>query len=1128
MKPKDKLSWVLNLKSGRNYIPSNFQIFAPIPPKSTFSLSNQNQNSFTIDSSTKSITKPFIVQDRSLLNKNRMPLNETKEHKEKVKFLSFHERNEIRRKKSVDFVKNHSLGFNGEMSDDFFKHYYRMLMVNLIYFLRKHKKYSPKHLEIMENMNNKINFVPADMKLFFLEKTKKDVEFYEKIIEIYEKKNNISEKKKNDDIDKNETFQLAYKNIVLPEKYNAVMDIHEKLFKEDEFLKIFVKKVQKNGVEIISFEDYQLLKEIIYQRKVEISRISIKSSKTIEKASEEPKIVQNPNFSKKGSNFLLIIKKLIEKTGVLENENHEFSLKSMKIFDGQEDQQKITENNKNLISHGKRAVSNSPKFGTNISDYNRFYRSLTQNRKNLNKLGEKDPEFSIQAKIYEKENIERIRSFSKGTQKFLKDILDKRESKLDKILNKIRAKSDGIYIKKANQPSKIKKLKRKSTGVDEDLDSIEEEGLELIKVESLVKEIEKISKMTNEEIMAGDIDDFIARAEALERKIKENVEDVQNNYVTKDQEQSRGDSRAGSNASSTTNRNKKQTTGSDKKHAKNHYRDNDRSVSREVSSSFYKKGNINQNESIYRGEGIMGEGKGKNHYNNNQRKAKGSMMVELHASKRDSSIVRLTTGLNRKTSLNIVNKKSNYFNNHGDDTNEGQFHKVDDFNTDTKNDSHFNIELDRNSVPKDLTNDSHRNLLDVFHHSNNEINKINNNFSLNQIDHIEKSADEFGYIRTNKQINSIDELPLPTLKAIPRKTSSLPNIPNISSHQMNEYQESKPFIRDKSRTVYSKTIIKPFSNNFSNKSPDIYPDAPKQFMPPPKKPPIPSFRNALVLLPHLKKNIKKKIYEHKIIIDKTKIPSSIPSPISPARSGRKSPKTIKKEKVKLIVNRINDPENVNQAIIINEPEKKFETEDENRKKSLNPMTQSSRFLMSKQNSKFFGNSRPPSSKNLLNLKEARTPSKYDLDSELREAILELETMNMLRDTSPKPPKRKKKTKLNREQTLLINNEDQNMLLSQVSQKNDTNASNKDLLNNEMRLRSQHTTNADVDYNEEVRKQKKDEIEMFIRSIAENMEKNVLGEMPCIDKLRAFMEQTENKLKSTNYPWRKKVYIYINF
>lgn len=1109
MKPKDKLSWVLNLKSGKNYIPSNFQIFPPIPPKSTFSLSNQNQTSFTIDSSTKSITKPFIVQDRSLLNQDGIFQRETKEYKEKAKFLSFHEKSSLIRKKSVDFVRNHSLGFNGEMSDDFFKHYYRMLMVNLIYFLRKHEKYSPKHLEIMENINKKIHFVPADMKLFFLEKTKKDVEFYEKIIEIYEKKNNISEKnEKNNEINKNETFHLATKNIALSEKYNAVMDIHEKLFKEDEFLKIFVKKIKKDGVDIISFEDYQLLKEIIYNRKIEISRASLKSPKTFEK-SPEPQNEPKPGFFKKGSNFLLIIKKLIEKTGVLENENNGLSLKSMKIFDGQENEQKVTENNKNLMGYGKRAVSNSPRFGKNMNDEeNRVYRSLTQNRRNL---GEKDPE--------ENENIERIRSFSKGTQKFLKEILDKRESKLDKILNKIRSKSDGIYLKKVNQPNKIKKLR--SIAVDEDLDSIEEEGLELIKVESLVKEIEKISKMTNEEIMAGDIDDFIARAEALERKIKENVEDVQNNYIINDQEQSRGHSRAGSNAS---NRNYKQTIGSDKKHAKNRYRDNDGSVSREESQSFNKKKNMYQNESIFRGESIIRNEKGKNYYNNNQRKAKGSMMVELHASKRDSSILKLGNGLNRKASLNIVNKKSNYFN--GYDTNQGQYQKVDDFNVDANKDYDQQIKFDSNSAQKDRTYDSHRNLLDGFYRSNNDLNKINSNFSLNQIDHFDKAADEFGSIRINKQINSIDQLPLTTLKAIPRKTSSLPNIPNISSQQLNEYQEDKPFIRNKSRTVHSKTIIKPFSNNFSNKSPDLlYPDPPKQFMPPPKKPPIPSFRNALVLLPHLKKNIKKKIYEHKIIIDKAKIPSSIPSPISPAKSGRKSPKNKKKDYVNLIINRINDPENVNQAVIINEPEKTFETEDENRKKSLNPMTLSSRFLMSKQNSKVFGNARPPSSRNLLNLKEARTPSKYDLDSELREAILELENMNMLRDASPKLPKKKKKTKLNREQTLLNNNDEQNMLLSQASQKNDMNASNKDLLNNEMRIRSQHTTNADVDYNEEIRKQKKDEIEMFIRSIEENMEKNVLGEISCIDKLKAFMDQTENKLKSANYPWRK-VFIFI--
>ena len=51
-------------------------------------------------------------------------------------------------------------------------------------------------------------------------------------------------------------------------------------------------------------------------------------------------------------------------------------------------------------------------------------------------------------------------------------------------------------------------------------------------------------------------------------------------------------------------------------------------------------------------------------------------------------------------------------------------------------------------------------------------------------------------------------------------------------------------------------------------------------------------------------------------------------------------------------------------------------------------------------------------------------------------------------------------------------------------------------------------------------QRKEEIEFYIKNLEENADKTLLAEMPCIDILRNFMDQTEKTLKSFQYPWHK--------
>ena len=229
MKTKEKLSWLLNLKSGKNYTSQNSSLFSQIPSKlndkslSSFTKASQQDHSLTIDSSTKNITKPFILHDRSDLNREFQVIKESKTQKFPRSFNSFHEKHGGIQRLTPNFVKLHSKGFSGDMSDDFFKHYYRMLLVNLTYFMRKNEKYDPVRLELMESedLKKEINYIPADIKLFFLEKTQKDVIFYEKIIELYENKAKTNiEKTIGNLTNLTSSLYFANKPIELPEKFN--------------------------------------------------------------------------------------------------------------------------------------------------------------------------------------------------------------------------------------------------------------------------------------------------------------------------------------------------------------------------------------------------------------------------------------------------------------------------------------------------------------------------------------------------------------------------------------------------------------------------------------------------------------------------------------------------------------------------------------------------------------------------------------------------------------------------------------------------------------------------------------------------------------------------------------------
>lgn len=155
----------------------------------------------------------------------------------------------------------------------------------------------------------------------------------------------------------------------------------------------------------------------------------------------------------------------------------------------------------------------------------------------------------------------------------------------------------------------------------------------------------------------------------------------------------------------------------------------------------------------------------------------------------------------------------------------------------------------------------------------------------------------------------------------------------------------------------------------------------------------------------------------------------------------------------------------------------------------------------------------------------------DLDDELQGALQELdaEKDNYAINEAELPEKNANKSK-KREKIQILEKSPSFREDKQELEENIKGISSKELLFSPSREKNQGEMKrifsfssfdgGEVDYGKEVKDIKMKEIEMFIKTLEENIENNVMGEMPCGDRLRAFMEQTEMKLKEFKYPWHK--------
>ncbi len=231
-----------------------------------------------------------------------------------------------------NFVKAHALGFSSQINRDFFEHYYRMLLGNFAKITLKEKN-SNFNEEIKEKAEE-ILYIPADIKGFFLEKIKEDINFYDKIIEIYENSqitHKTHEKNTGKTLEKNtgkkeginKKNQINIRNFKKKQVFlHYSKDFEGKMLEEDQFLKVFIKKSEKFGLEIHAKEDFSLFKDIIFKRKTLLE--SIENGEFVKKKLDKKRI-----FSKKMKEILM---NFMQRNGVFNEENEEISLEKTAIL----------------------------------------------------------------------------------------------------------------------------------------------------------------------------------------------------------------------------------------------------------------------------------------------------------------------------------------------------------------------------------------------------------------------------------------------------------------------------------------------------------------------------------------------------------------------------------------------------------------------------------------------------------------------------------------------------------------------------------------------------------------------------------------------------------------------------
>lgn len=238
----------------------------------------QINEELVLDENRNNIIKPFFINSRSLYNKNINPLT----LKEKSFHSKFHKKGKCdlnfsmlespkKIRNNFDYVKNHNEGYQNKLNEDFFKHYYRMMLRNLFYLLKKEKNlHSDKEIEFLINKNVKVS---KNVKKYIVSKTEKEILFFDEIFKLWEKNYEFRNQKtasfpviyaneeKNEEIMRKEKLFNDLKEI----KLDYEEKFEERVLKEDQFISSVIKCLKKYGVEIINLEQYELLKSKLYK-----------------------------------------------------------------------------------------------------------------------------------------------------------------------------------------------------------------------------------------------------------------------------------------------------------------------------------------------------------------------------------------------------------------------------------------------------------------------------------------------------------------------------------------------------------------------------------------------------------------------------------------------------------------------------------------------------------------------------------------------------------------------------------------------------------------------------------------------------------------------------------------------
>lgn len=177
-----------------------------------------------------------------------------------------------------DFVVNHSKGFTLPENTDFYKHVLRHIIKHQCLFSRTRRQNegesSQSPVKRREKEEEDIEYIPITIKQFILETNKEQMALLTHIPKLYELKTGtplFNESK--DDYD--------------------VLDIEEKLEKENWFLENVLSNINDNGIEAVKAEDMTKFKKIVKRRMKIFTKLEnfIEESGVLSKESNHPEDV---------------------------------------------------------------------------------------------------------------------------------------------------------------------------------------------------------------------------------------------------------------------------------------------------------------------------------------------------------------------------------------------------------------------------------------------------------------------------------------------------------------------------------------------------------------------------------------------------------------------------------------------------------------------------------------------------------------------------------------------------------------------------------------------------------------------------------------------------------------------